>query len=34
MDKTKLLISELNRKLDGEVLLRASDVKKEKKNGQ
>ena len=34
MDKTKLLISELNRKLDGEVLPRASDVKKEKKNGQ
>ena len=33
MDKTKLLISELNRKLDGPKLKRASDIKKEKNNG-
>ncbi|MBP5091106.1 MAG: DNA polymerase IV [Bacilli bacterium] len=34
MDKTKLLISELNRKMDSPMLLRASDIKKGKKHGK
>jgi hypothetical protein len=32
-DRTRLLINELNRKLDKPILLRASEAKKDKKDG-